>query len=126
MHGKNVAPLASHVAPFVVVSAVVGALWVGVSAVRVGIDDSIVATASSAAGGAPDAATAPAQSTVLARRDEIVYIVDSDDDHYHAASHAGGAARRAVSVDNAKCRGYEPCPVCCRSKNAPRRAAKKK
>lgn len=126
MHGKNVAPLASHVAPFLVVTAVVGALWVGLSAVRVGIDESSVATASSAAGGAPEAAPAPAQSTVLARRDAIVYLVDSDDDHYHAASHAGGAARRAVSVDNAKCRGYEPCPVCCRSKTTARRAARKK
>jgi hypothetical protein len=119
MHGKNAAPLASQIAPFVVVSAIAGAVWVGLSAVRAGIDVSDVATASSAIGGAPEAPAAPAapaRSTVLAKRDAIVYIDESDKKHYHAASHPGDVgSRRAVSVDNATCRGYSPCPVCCRT-----------
>ena len=55
-------------------------------------------------------------------REALVYISDEDDRFFHAAGHAGGGSRRAVAPDSAACRGYDPCPVCCKHKQPRSRA----
>lgn len=127
MHGKTVAPIASQFVPLVVLTALAGAVWVGLSLARAAVVDSDVVSASASSEAETSASAEAAdweetnepglfecRSTALAKRDTLVYLVDSDDRFFHAASHRGSASRSAVSLESATCRGYAPCPVCCR------------
>lgn len=126
-NGKHVAPLASQLVPLVVLTALAGAVWVGLSVARAGLGAPEVANASSEIEASPVAdegvdPAAAARATVLPEREALVYISDEDDRYFHASGHVGEGSRRAVSPDSATCRGYDPCPVCCKHKKPRSRA----
>ena len=129
-NGKHVAPLASQIVPLVVLTALAGAVWVGLSIARAGLDGNEVANASAEIDATPvDTGLQPtpqaaidARATVLAEREALVYISDDDERYFHASGHVGAGSRRAVSADSANCRGYVPCPVCCKHKKSGSRA----
>ena len=99
-HGKNVAPVAVHVVPLLVLTTIASVVWVGVAIARAGLSGEGVVNASPAgdAGSLDEQRdeqleAVASRAAAAAKRDAIVYVADHDEEYFHAASHASASVQ---------------------------------
>jgi hypothetical protein len=115
---RTLASTVSNIASLAILAALLLAVWVAFSFVRVslaggeGSDDPPSQVAPP--GQAPGMAAGSVPAT-LAKREPLVYLAEGDAAYFHLCGHnPSGASRHALPAAMARSRGFAPCPDCFR------------